>query len=535
MRTFHQTITIFLLSFFLLFCPLFSLGARATGEEVRDVQEGILAFKLQESGATTVEDWIKGELSEEAGIGAEWYVSALSQSGADCDFSAYEASLLQYLSQNTVTAAATRQKYAFALAAIGSGNAYISQTLSNSIGKQGVMSLVFGLHLLSNGYAAPSQTEETVVAQLLSLQREDGGWGVRAGASDVDVTAFVLQALASYRETDGVEAAITRALSLLSLRQTETGAFKSYGVENAESVAQVLTALVLLEVDFRADERFIKNGNSVWDALVTYRLSNGSFCHVAGEGYSASATEQVFFSLSAVLRAEAGKPSVFLLDRADPSLQEPTSPSQEGLANGEEPSKNDTNTPSARVDVRLWITVGILSLGGILCAVLLLLKKKHLSYYLATVAAVGLLIGGAWCLDIRSAGEYYSGEEIRKDAAVGSVVFSVRCDTVAQETDGRYIPKDGMILNAVSIPLAEGETPLDLLRQTAQSYGFHIDVSGGYVKGICHLYEFDFGDLSGWTYTVNGDSPSVGCGEYRLRDGDVVEFVYTRTLGKNFE
>ena len=52
-----------------------------------------------------------------------------------------------------------------------------------------------------------------------------------------------------------------------------------------------------------------------------------------------------------------------------------------------------------------------------------------------------------------------------------------------------------------------------------------------YVQGIDQLFEFSYGDTSGWIYTVNGKSPSVACDQYILQDGDVVEFSYTLTLG----
>ena len=50
-----------------------------------------------------------------------------------------------------------------------------------------------------------------------------------------------------------------------------------------------------------------------------------------------------------------------------------------------------------------------------------------------------------------------------------------------------------------------------------------------YVRGISNIYEKDFGDLSGWIYTVNGEIPSLGCSKYKLSPGDVVEWKYTLT------
>lgn len=54
-----------------------------------------------------------------------------------------------------------------------------------------------------------------------------------------------------------------------------------------------------------------------------------------------------------------------------------------------------------------------------------------------------------------------------------------------------------------------------------------------YVKGINGLYEFDCGELSGWMYKVNGETPNVGCSGYKLKDGDVIEWVYTANIGKD--
>ena len=45
------------------------------------------------------------------------------------------------------------------------------------------------------------------------------------------------------------------------------------------------------------------------------------------------------------------------------------------------------------------------------------------------------------------------------------------------------------------------------------------------------LYEFSCGALSGWMYRVDGEFPNYGCSKYELRDGQVIEWVYTCDLG----
>jgi hypothetical protein len=55
-----------------------------------------------------------------------------------------------------------------------------------------------------------------------------------------------------------------------------------------------------------------------------------------------------------------------------------------------------------------------------------------------------------------------------------------------------------------------------------------------YVSGINNIGEMDFGDVSGWTYTVNGEVATVGASEYVLKDGDVIEWKYALTLEDYF-
>ena len=81
---------------------------------------------------------------------------------------------------------------------------------------------------------------------------------------------------------------------------------------------------------------------------------------------------------------------------------------------------------------------------------------------------------------------------------------------------GDYIPADGVMLAAVTVPFRDGDTVYDILIAAARQYRLQIDATGSagmeYIAGINYLYEFDLGELSGWTYRVNGTSPSVGCG-----------------------
>ena len=54
-----------------------------------------------------------------------------------------------------------------------------------------------------------------------------------------------------------------------------------------------------------------------------------------------------------------------------------------------------------------------------------------------------------------------------------------------------------------------------------------------YVRGIHQLYELDCGNLSGWTYQVNGIVPNYGCSKYTVKAGDMIAWRYTCDGGKD--
>lgn len=498
-------------------------------------------------GAASVQEWIDGALTREAGNGAEWEIMALAQRGEPYDFSGYEEALLRYLSENEVRAAASRQKYALTLVAIGSADTYISRVLYDSVGEQGIASWVFGMHLLHNGYAAPVSLSE-VRDEILSRQLPDGGWAVTGQSADADMTAMAVQALAPLCNADAdVGAAVDRALELLSARQLADGDFSSYGVPNAESTAQVMLALSALDVDWRNDSRFVKNGCTLLDGLLKYRLPDGLFCHTAGGAADGTATEQVLFALTAVQRQEAGQGPMYLFDRRSPERLPDWVPPETGTdapaadGTGAEPgnSAGADGTGAAQSGgaggggYKLWVSLGILGAAGLVCLGLFVCKKRHPANFIvvAAVAAIAVLVV---CLtDIQSPERYYGGTQPVKENAVGSVTLTIRCDTVAGQGQSDYIPADGVILEAASFAIGQGDTVYDILLEAAQAYGIRLDGSADYISGIQYLYEFDFGELSGWVYLVNGVQPSVGCGEYRLSDGDRIEWLYSLELGRD--
>ncbi|MBQ1236038.1 MAG: DUF4430 domain-containing protein, partial [Oscillospiraceae bacterium] len=116
--------------------------------------------------------------------------------------------------------------------------------------------------------------------------------------------------------------------------------------------------------------------------------------------------------------------------------------------------------------------------------------------------------------------------------------ITIRCDTVAGRAE--HIPADGVILGESTVMLSEGSTAFDQLVIAVREHKLHMDKEEGamgtvYIKGLGNLYEFDYGDLSGWMFCVNGGSAQTGSGDYKLREGDRVEWLYTTELGKDLD
>ncbi len=127
-------------------------------------------------------------------------------------------------------------------------------------------------------------------------------------------------------------------------------------------------------------------------------------------------------------------------------------------------------------------------------------------------------------------------EKSLEDNSVCTMVVSCKqilenMDALTPEKKG-LVPEDGIIFSAGKIVFEEGESIFDVLKREMKNNNIHLEFSittgfnTAYVEGINNLYEFDCGDMSGWTYKVNGEIPGVGSSQYMLKNGDSVEWIY---------
>lgn len=197
---------------------------------------------------------------------------------------------------------------------------------------QGMNGSIWALIALDSGnYTIPKNpnakvqaTREMYVNRILECRLPDGGWSLFGGTesqtsnetSDPDITGMALQALAKYLNQLEVERACDEALDCMSKKQSNSGGFGSWGTENSESCVQMIVALCELGISLE-DSRFVKNGNTMLDNLMSFYMRDNGFMHTKdGGGNNQMATEQGFYGLVAAQRALTGKSSLYRMTDA---------------------------------------------------------------------------------------------------------------------------------------------------------------------------------------------------------------------------
>lgn len=146
---------------------------------------------------------------------------------------------------------------------------------------------------------------EKAVKYLLSQQKKDGGFALGGMWGDPDVTGMALMALSFHRDKTEVEEAIKKALDYLKGVQLETGGFASFGVENSNSIATVISGLVAVGEDILAGD-WVKSGKTMLDALLRFQLEDGSFSYLfSPQKYDQMATYQALIALGDALKGES--------------------------------------------------------------------------------------------------------------------------------------------------------------------------------------------------------------------------------------
>ena len=315
-------------------------------------------------------------------IGGEWMVIGLARSGRTVPgVEDYYKKALEYIESSIdpdtgrlhKAKSTDNSRMILALTAIGKdvtnvGGYNLLAGLSDLefVKYQGNNGPIWALLALDSGnYPVPTGgtvTRQALIDEILRVQTSDGGWTVSGDKADSDMTGMALTALAPYYTKDlKVQEAIDKAIARLSEMQDEDGGYStSYDgttkIATSESISQVVTALSALGINADTDPRFVKNGNSVIDALLRYYVKGGGFKHVMDGEIDGMGTEQAYYALTAYYRFLSGKTNLYdmtdIIDMGgDVVTVEPTVP-----ATTEPTQAAQTNIP--------WWIIAVCIFGG---------------------------------------------------------------------------------------------------------------------------------------------------------------------------
>lgn len=333
---------------------------------VTAVADGIIEWKKLDNGSSADGYLINETYLELAGsTPGDWYQIGLSRLGVEDNYSGYLAVIRdrveeRYRDPGKLSAAKATEWHRISLAVLAAGgdprslgtddsgapidliaDGTYNRGLATPLGRQGINGWIWGLIALdSMRYEVPADayyTRDDIIVEILRAQLTDGGFALSGKTADPDITAMALQALAPYynsersysykRRSDSAEVTrrvrdvVDEAIERLSELQLDTGDYTSWGTQNVESTDQVTVALCCLGIDPLTDERFIKNGNTLLDGIMHYRMSDGGFVHSytydpdnptsLPDSSNTMASEQTLYTMAALRRQALGMRTLY--------------------------------------------------------------------------------------------------------------------------------------------------------------------------------------------------------------------------------
>lgn len=323
--------------------PTAALGANAYSVQAVDASDvrTVLADTLEQLAADVPEPTFGTS-------GGEWSILALARGGYFDNlnhdyFAGYYDRIVETVNETAAevdqggaldkTKLTENSRLIMALSAIGKestqvGDWNIVEPLSSidNVARQGINGPIYALLALDTFDYETSNAEirQECVSFILEKQLADGGWALFGTAGDPDITSMALQALANYQDQDTVKAAVESGIECLSGMQKEDGGYASWGTVNAESCAQAIIACTTLGIDPNTDPRFVKDGNSLVDALLNFYIENeNAFSHVAGGGKNGMATDQAACALVSYVRFLDGEAAFYDMSDVKPAEIDP--------------------------------------------------------------------------------------------------------------------------------------------------------------------------------------------------------------------
>lgn len=248
---------------------------------------------------------------------SDWHIidmAAYEKYNPDTEYKTTDSAKQKYINQAVTTLAGSNprdtdiDKAIIALRAIGGDPTKIYRVndnnplnaidiLNNTTQSTSAWSAPYTLAAYNQDEFETDANEDTLIDALLKAQGEDGSWNEWG---TIDTTANAIAGLSFYKDRKDVSVAIENGINYLSNKQSVSGAFNDGHGDNSNSTAMVVVALASVGINPDTDARFIKNGNSALDGLLSFALNDNS-----GFGYSDNntrdsyGTEQSFRALIA--------------------------------------------------------------------------------------------------------------------------------------------------------------------------------------------------------------------------------------------
>ena len=144
--------------------------------------------------------------------------------------------------------------------------------------------------------------------------------------------------------------------------------------------------------------------------------------------------------------------------------------------------------------------------------------------------------------DDNSSGGNSNSQNTEPSGRLITCTIEIRCDNATARKDTitnpgirDAIPDDGTILEVTTYTGDEGFTVYDVLAAVTAMHDPVIPIVANsdrsYVSSINNLSEKNVGPTSGWTYRVNGVLPMMAANQYKVKDGDVIKWIYVCQWG----
>ncbi len=314
-----------------------------SAEELKKRCEEALDWKMKASGATSAQDLLDRMAAHAGKSPEDWYVLAMAKMGLELDYTKYANALFEVCKDPEPTDVEQYRRY---LVARAMGYEDIPGTAPEKLKDKGIMSAIYRGYAVAAGRASSSFVFGETQSALIDLKLADGGYGLMGETSDVDVTAFVLQAYGALLGAQGKTAAgaelasaVRDGFALLGKRQAADGGYASFGTANAESGAMVLLALASFsDEDITAEVRNSVHANELIEATNRFQTAGGGFAHALSDGVASMendlATAQVMCAYAAYASYLKGAPGRLYPVKAAatpvvPTTEKPTEASTE--------------------------------------------------------------------------------------------------------------------------------------------------------------------------------------------------------------